>query len=73
MSHTVKFPAHMVAAVKKSLNDFAKDGFIYQVANGQTDSTGNYFLDIYASDQELIKLGIKIGYNLAKESTCPVS
>jgi hypothetical protein len=65
MTSKITLPAHMGTALDQALDAFAKDGFLYDITSRQI--FGNKIvLQIVAHPQEIIDLGIKIGYRLAK-------
>lgn len=62
----ITLPIHMKAALDSSLAVFSDDGFKYDITDRQ--ERGNHiYLSLNANDQEIINLGIKIGYALAKK------
>ena len=63
----ITFPLHMDQAIKNAFDAFAKDGFVYSINSPTVRTDTHVIWDIDANEQEMVSLGIKIGYNLAKE------
>jgi hypothetical protein len=62
----IVLPLHMVKAFEKSLTEFNRNGFHYELTEKiYKESKLHFILD--ATLQEAINLGIKIGYNLKAE------
>lgn len=62
------FPIHMKPAFEAAIDAFAKDGFLYD--SKITFENENIFVaDIDASPNQIMSLGIKIGYRLPVKIT----
>lgn len=57
----------MKEAFKKALNDFSRNGFIY-VFELREEINDSFNLEVDATAQEMLALGIKIGYHLKAEN-----
>jgi len=71
MLHKFTLPNHFVYAIKNALNEFAKNGFIYDVKTFEIDNSITSFnqlvLEVEAHPFDLFNLGIKIGVMLERE------
>lgn len=70
MSFTkITLPLHWKAALDSALEAFARDGFIYLTQNREELPSGHIVLEVAATEEQMLNLGVKIGYRLPVKIT----